>query len=104
MKIKFDMIRIGSKRKNVSSEIILKENVEILKKSIRSFFKGENCSHKNNEEHITMIIPAKGDNIKVLIQDFKDYQIRQMFRESFSDFIYKGNLDKLPDYYDNKIF
>jgi hypothetical protein len=104
MDLKFDLVRIGKTRENYNSEIILKKNVDLLRKNILDLLKEENCSQKNNKEDITMIIPARGHNIKIRLQDIKDYHIRKLLRNNFPNSIYKGNLDTIQDNWNNPVF
>ncbi|MCB0458926.1 MAG: hypothetical protein KDC74_02780 [Flavobacteriaceae bacterium] len=104
MDVKFDLVRIGKIRKNCTSEKILKQNVDVLRNNIRYLLKNEICSNKNNQLDITMIIPAKGFNIKIRIQNVKDFHLRKLLRENFPNTIYKGKLDTILDNIDNQIF
>ena len=83
MEVKFDLVRIGKTRKNYNSEKVLKQNVDFLRSNIRDLLKEEKCSHKNNRVDMTMIAPAKGHNIKIRLQDIKDFHIRKLIRENF---------------------
>ena len=104
MKVKFDLVRIGVKRKDYHLERVLKNNVHNLKSQLCYFLEKEDCSHKGNTEHVTMIIPAKGYNIKILIEDFKDMHIRDLIKSNFSKHIYRGNKDLIRDSFYNRIF
>ena len=104
MDIKFDLVRIGSARENYSSEKILKQNVDLLRNNIHDLLKDEKCSHKNNCDHMTMIIPAKGFNIKIQLRDITDFHIRKLIRENFPNSIYKGKSDTISDYATNRVF
>ncbi|MDX1830484.1 MAG: hypothetical protein R3342_13170 [Lutibacter sp.] len=104
MDVKFDLVRIGNARKNYTSEKILKQNVDLLRKNIRELLRNENCSHKNNREDITMIVPARGFNIKIRLQDVKDYHIRKLLRDKFPNSMYKGKLDTILDNSNNRVF
>lgn len=51
-----------------------------------------------------MIVPARGHNIKIKLQDVKDYHIRKLLRNHFPDSIYKGKLDTIEDNWNNRVF
>ena len=104
MKVKFDLVRIGGIRKKYASEIILKQNVDLLRTEIRHLLKDGKCSHKDNTVHMTMIIPGKGYSIKINLQDIKDFHIRKELREKFPDSIYKGKHSTIMDNINNRIF
>lgn len=104
MEVKFDLVRIGSVRKNYHSEKILKNNTTRLINDIRELLKYEICRHKNNKEHVTMIIPERGYSIKVLLKDFKDTHIRKIVRVNLPSAIYKGKEEKILDNMHNKVF
>lgn len=104
MEVKFDLVRIGNTRKNYNSEKILKQNVDFLRSNIRDLLKDEKCSHKNNRVDITMIVPAKGHNIKIRLQDIKDFHIRKLIGENYPNSVYKGNLETILDNMDNRVF
>lgn len=104
MEVKFDLVRIGKTRKNYNSEKVLKQNVDFLRSNIRDLLKEEKCSHKNNRVDMTMIVPAKGNNIKIRLQDIKDFHIRKLIRENYPNSVYKGNLDTILDNMNNRVF
>jgi hypothetical protein len=104
MEVKFDLVRIGKVRKDYSSEKILKDNVKMLKIQIRELLSEEICSHKNNREDVTMIVPGKGYNIKILLNDVKDLHIRTILRKNIPNSIYKGKIDTVLDSINNRVF
>jgi len=104
MNVKFDLVRIGTTRKNYTSEKILKQNVDLLRSNIRDLLKEEKCSHKNNRVDMTMIVPTKGYNIKIRLQDIKDFHIRKLIRENYPYSVYKGKLDPILDNINNRTF
>lgn len=53
---------------------------------------------------MTMIIPAKGYNIKILLKDIKDFHLRKMIRENYPEAIYKGKLDTIENNTFNRVF
>ena len=104
MKIKFDLVRIGKRHENFVKEDSLKQNVKLLMNNIQSLLSSENCSHKNNVEHVTMIVPGRGLSIKILLSDFKDCHIRKLVRERYPNNIYKGNKDLVYHSWNNQVF
>lgn len=104
MEVKFDMVRLGKKRKSFMAEKILKQNVSFLKESIRHLLKNKTIGTKHNRIFITMVIPAKGYNIKIHFQNIKEKWIRKELRESYPNSIFKGNYDTLLDNLNNKVF
>ncbi|WP_286971869.1 hypothetical protein [Flavobacterium sp. UBA4854] len=90
MEVKFDLVRIGKIRKNSFAEMILKQNVDFLKNSIRIFLKNEYPSDKHDKISLEMIIPAKGYNIKIALRSVKDNRIKKELRDNFPYSIYKG--------------
>ncbi len=103
MEVKFDVVRIGNKRKNPTSELILKQNANLLKNTIRHVLKEEVCGHKNNREDITMIIPSRGHNVTFRIQDVTDSHIKDILKHRFPNSIYKGSLDTILDNINNRV-
>lgn len=104
MEIKFDLVRIGKRRKSHVKEDILKQNVNALINGIRHFLSDEKCSNKNNLENVTMIVPGRGLSIKILLSDFKDFHIRKLIRERFPNNIYNGNKVLVYNSWDNRVF
>jgi hypothetical protein len=104
MDVKFDLVRIGKFRKNYVSETILKQNADLLRSNIRYLLKEENCSHKDNTVHMTMVIPGKGHNIKIVLQDVRDIHIKKQLKEKFPNSIYKGSKSALIDNLWNKLW
>lgn len=104
MEVKFDLVRIGKIRKNSIAERILKENVNLLSTYIRSFLKEEKINNKHNTISMTMVIPGKGYNIKIALQDVKDLHIKKELRNNFPNSIYRGEYSTIMDNVHNKIF
>ncbi|KJD36683.1 hypothetical protein PW52_03305 [Tamlana sedimentorum] len=104
MEVKFDLVRIGKFRKDRFSEKIIEENADSLRTNIKSFLKNETCSHRDNTVHMTIVIPAKGYNVKMVLQDIRDFKIRKQLRERFPNFIYKGNQSTLLENLSNRIW
>lgn len=104
MEVKFDMVRIGVIRKNSISEKILRENVDSLKYSIQSLLKDEKVDNKHNQINMTMIIPSKGYNIKIVLEDIKHEYLRKELKLNFPNSIYNGKYSEIMDNLDNKIF
>lgn len=104
MEVKFDLVRIGKIRKNYASEIVLKQNVDFLKNSIRTLLKEEKNFYNKSTISMVMIIPGKGYNIKIALRDIKDNHIIELLEEKFSKFIYKGKYSLIMDNINNKTF
>lgn len=104
MKIEFDLVRLGEIRRNSLSETLIKQNVDILRKSIRNLFKNKNSDSKHNSISITMVIPARGYNIKIHFQNISEKWIRKELKDNYPNSIYKGKYDILLDNLDNKVF
>ncbi len=100
MKVKFDLIRIGKIRKDHMSEILLKQNAFLLKNTIRH----ELADFESNEINIEMIIPAKGFNVKICLNNINDKSIKKYLRNNFSRNIYNGNYSVIKDNLNNPIF
>ena len=62
-------------------------------KGIRALLLDMECSDGKNKEVVTLIIPAKGYDVKFRIQDFRDDNIRALVKKNFSRFVYSGKLD-----------
>lgn len=105
MDVKFDMVRLGKKRKSFIAEKILKHNVSFLKESIRYLLKNRTTSSaKHNRIFMTMVIPAKGYKIKIHFQNISEKWIRKELKDNFPNSIYKGKYDYILDNIDNPIF
>jgi hypothetical protein len=104
MEIKFDMVRIGGFRKNHRSEILLRQNADLLMNDIRTLLLGVECGDGKNKEAITLIIPAKGFKVKFRLQDFREDKIRALVKKNFSRFAYHGKLDTILDNVNNLVF
>ena len=104
MDVKFDLVRLGEKRKNSLSETLIKQNVDILRKSIRNLLKDKTSNSKYNSISMTMVIPAKGHNIKIHFQNIPEKWIRKELKDNYPNSIYKGKYDILLDNLNNRIF
>ena len=69
MDVKFDVVRIGERRKNHLSEILLEENTIMLKNTLVDFLFDLKNSDGKNSEQVTIVVPAKGYNPKIRLQD-----------------------------------
>jgi hypothetical protein len=97
MNVKFDLVRIGKFRKNHSSELMLKQNADLLRINIRYLLEDEKCSHKDNTVHMTLVIPKKGYGIRIVLQNINDLHIRKKIKEKFSNSIFKGDQSTLEE-------
>jgi hypothetical protein len=104
MDVKFDLVRIGKIRKSSIAEIVLKQNVDLLRNNIRSFLKDENINNKYNTIRMVIIIPGKGYNIKIALQDIKDLNIKKELKNNFPNSIYKGEYSIIMKNIENKVF
>jgi hypothetical protein len=102
MEIKFDVVRIGKIRKNQMSEMILKQNVVFLKTRIHSLLKDIDSEIK--KIRIVLVIPGKGHNIKMALQDVKEKYVRKELKINFLFNIYKGEYSAIFDNIENQIF
>lgn len=103
MEVKFDIVRFGVKRKNYSSETILKQNAEFLKLQVRNILKDFICEFEKIS--IVMIIPAKGYNIKISLKDIHSNQVKSELRRNLlHNSIYNGEYSKVLDNIGNKVF
>jgi len=104
MEVKFDLVRIGKIRKNSFAEMILKQNVDFLKNSIRIFLNNEYPNDKHYQINLEMIIPAKGYNIKIALRSLKDNSIKKELRDNFPNSIYHGKDTTIEMNVLNKVF
>ncbi|MBU3821323.1 hypothetical protein KO566_04555 [Flavobacteriaceae bacterium XHP0103] len=104
MEVKFDLVRIGKIRKSYELEKTLKDNVVSLKKDIRFLLENEICNNKSNIVEMAMIIPEKGKNIKIALEDVRDFHIRKKLKTNFPNSIYQGKYAKILDNINNRIF
>lgn len=102
MKVSFELVRIGKFRKSFSTERALKVNTINLKKAITFFIKNELCYKKDIE--MVLIIPEKGQNIKIVLDDIRDFNVKKELKKKFPKSIYKENYSKILININNKIF
>lgn len=93
MEVKFDLVRIGLKRKSNLSEMLLKQNVDFLKSSIRHVLCEYISGDVKNEISLVIIVPGKGYNIKIALKYIKDHHIRKILSSNFPYSIYKGKYE-----------
>ncbi|HRG17544.1 MAG TPA: hypothetical protein PLP39_00495 [Flavobacterium lutivivi] len=103
MEVKFEMIRIGKFRKDDCSEMLLKQNVDLLKSTIR-YHLADIDNIENKPINIDMIVPAKGFEIKIFVKRIRDKNIRTYLKENFPKSIYNGNYSNISDNLNNPIF
>jgi hypothetical protein len=104
MNVKFDLVRFGKIRKNNNSELILKKNVEFLQNHIRFLLDNENIDNKNNCVDMVMIIPGRGYEIKIALQDIRDTNVKKILKVNITLQIYKGDYSIIIDNINNRIF
>jgi hypothetical protein len=103
MEIKFDIVRIGNIRKNITAEVMLKQNIQWLKSSIKSSLSNID-NYEIDKAHFVLVIPAKGFNIKISSYDIKDKFIKKVLKENISNSFYKGQYSTILDNINNPIF
>jgi hypothetical protein len=104
MKIEFELVRIGKTRKDFMSERILEQNVRSLMANVRSYLEESFYDDKNKLISIVVIVPSKGHNIKMSLQDVIDKHIKSEFRKEFSNFIFKGKYSLILENINNRVF
>ena len=104
MKVNFDLVRIGNIRKNFNSETILKQNVRLLKSSIRYILENEKASNKRNEVTLIIVIPGKGHDVKIYLKDIREKYIREILKREFPNEIFKRDYSIILNNMDNRIF
>ena len=95
-------LELGRIRKNPFQERILKQNVKFLKNRVRSILENEDID--NNKIYMVMVVPGRGYNIKIVLQDIRDISIRKKLKEKIPNYIYKGKYSVLLDNMNNPIF
>ena len=104
MKVKFDIVRIGKFRKDAFVERFLKENVDLMKSKISSLLKDIKYKSEYNEMGLILVIPARGENIKIYIEDLQDTNVKKILSPNFPHSIYKRNYSIIEDNVHNPIF
>ncbi|MBX9889455.1 MAG: hypothetical protein K2Y30_16160 [Flavobacteriaceae bacterium] len=102
MELKFDVVRIGKIHKDKMSEMILKQNVGFLKNGIYSLL--QDIDNETKKFGIVLVIPGKGHNIRIALQDVKERNVRKELKINFPCNIYKGEYSVILDNIDNPIF
>tara|TARA_R110002051_G_scaffold306845_2_gene377638 strand:- start:3110 stop:3427 length:318 start_codon:yes stop_codon:yes gene_type:complete len=104
MNLRFDLVRIGETRKNYNSEKLIELNTELLIKNIRNIITNEKNKEDNFKFEMTIIVPEKGHNIKILMESIKDLKIKGLLKQKFPNSIYKGEIETVLDNIHNKVF
>lgn len=104
MDVKFDIIRIGNKRKNQSAEQIVMQNLNSFREAIRILLADVESFSKNNQIHLTLVIPAKGYSVKMVLEQNLDFQMRNLLKANFPTAMYKGNYSVILDNIHNQVF
>lgn len=106
MEIKFEYVRIGKFRKNKLNENLLKENYNIFKAQLTSFFEFNNFKYPTEKLPIPLllVIPSKGNTVKLSLEDITSEKLKKELKNKFNDKIYKGKYSILIDNMDNEKF
>ena len=104
MNLRFDLVRIGETRKNYNSEKLIKLNTELLIKNIRNIITTEKNNEDNFKFEMTIIVPEKGNNVKMLLASIKDLELKDLLKEKFPNSIYKGEMETVLDNIHKKVF
>ena len=104
MQIKFDKVRIGKKRKNINSELLLKYEVGFLKNVIQTTIDESAFSKSDDIIYITLIIPARGYNIKARFQDLKNDGVKKFLLERLDMYNCTRSLNLILANQNNPIF
>lgn len=90
MEVKFDTVRIGKIRNSSIEEKILEQNLAFLKSNIKSLFRDDEVEKEHNRISVVLVIPGKGDNIKIAVKYSGNEFVKKLLSSNFPDSIYKG--------------
>ncbi|BAO54810.1 hypothetical protein [Nonlabens marinus] len=101
MGVKFNTVRIGNKRKNPNAEILVRQNYDELKSSIKHLIETE-----FNEEpiEIALVIPEKGFDTKMILENIKNGTLIKTLKKRFPNNQYKGAYCNIERNLFNKLF
>ena len=100
--MKFDLVRIGKKRKNYLIEKEIIENVKNIKILIKELLIENEFDIQNL--NFVLIIPQRGTSIKIPEYEIKDSNIIKLFQTELPNNIYKGDYNKVLENIHNKVF
>lgn len=91
----FDIVRIGKLRNDQIALQMLKDNVQILQNTIRTLLKEEEYIYGSGVMELVMVVPGRGFNIKIALQDIGEERIKKILKHHLPNSIYKGSYDLL---------
>lgn len=104
MKVNFDIVRIGNFRKNLLAEKLLKENADLLRNEISKLLQEIKYKEVYDEMGLTLVIPNKGNHIKIFLKDRTDENVIRLLSQNFPDSIYKGPDSIIVENIHNPVF
>lgn len=103
MEVKFDTVRIGKIRSGSIKEKILEENLDFLKRNVRSLLKDKEIENEYNRTGVVLVIPAKGYNIKIAVKYTDNEFVKKLLSQNFPDSIYKGQYATIDENIYNQV-
>lgn len=98
MTVNFDLVRMGKLRTDSIALQMLKDNVQILQNTIRELLKDEEYIYGSGTMGLVMIIPARGFDIKIVLQDIGEERIKRILKHYLPGHsIYKGSYSTILD-------
>lgn len=103
MDVNFNVIRIGVKRKNRVLEENLIQNTYLLKKKIRNYLGGIEIGEIKGAD-IDLCVPSKGNKITIVLQNIRNQQIKNLLKNQYKEYLYKGSYKAISENINNRVF
>ncbi|WP_053991488.1 hypothetical protein [Mangrovimonas sp. TPBH4] len=91
MDVKFEIVRIGSKRKDSAAELLIRQNLNFLRVGIRHVLQNLEPANDNSRLDMVLVIPEEGVDVKIVLDNLASPHIAELLKTRYPNNIFEGD-------------